>query len=81
MSHCRLMRPRPPQPPDEPTPPEAERPIIHVLIVLLAQHTGRPLFFRLVDLREWPRWQACGFTFVAIDPQDECDFYAWRDGC
>ena len=57
---------------DEP----AERPVLKVLVTRCTDHHRA---FTVIDLLAWPYYESRGWTWVALDPDTEAAWRAWRD--
>ena len=53
----------------------AERPVLKALITRCEDHRRA---FAVIDLLGWPYYESRGWTFVALDPDTEAAWNAWR---
>ena len=52
-----------------------ERPILKALITRVEEHTRR---FLVIDLLEWEAYRVDGWTWIALDPETEAQWWVWR---
>lgn len=55
-----------------------ERPILRCLLAWVGPD-GQPLAFTVVDLLGVEHFMAAGWTLVALDPESQAAWHAWRD--
>jgi hypothetical protein len=56
---------------------QPKRPPCRCLIALPGIISKAPQFFLIIDRAEWPHWQLWGYSFVAVDLEDELAWDLW----
>lgn len=55
----------------------ADRPMLQVLLTRLESDRSARRFV-VVDLLAWPYYESRGWEWVALDPEREAQWHAWR---